>query len=63
MKIKILYYKQVVHVNGAFQMNENELVNAGAISGSEVRRKLAANEAIPEWLSFPDVIQALRDPQ
>ncbi len=31
------------------------------ISGTELRRRLAAREAIPEWYTFPEVADVLRD--
>jgi sulfate adenylyltransferase len=31
-----------------------------SISGTELRRRLSSGDAIPEWFSYPDVIQELR---
>lgn len=35
--------------------------NILSISGTEFRKKLSENEEIPEWFSFPEVIDALRN--
>lgn len=62
--IEVVPMKKVVYAEeeGAF-IPENEVTEnhtTRQLSGTEVRRRLAENEEIPEWFSFPEVVDILR---
>lgn len=62
--IKVLPFQEMVYVKERKQYCERSEIQAHetglAISGTELRRALHSNHAIPEWFSFPEIIDELR---
>ena len=62
--IEMVDFKQMVYVQERAQYEPRDEVEAGVtildISGTELRRRLAEGLEIPEWFSFPNVVQELR---
>ena len=62
--IEMVPFRLMVYVPGKQAYQPSDELAAGtetlSISGTELRRKLAAGEKIPEWFSYPDVIAELR---
>lgn len=62
--IEMVPFKEMVYVKDtktympADKVSDPEQI--ARISGTEFRRRLRADEAIPEWFSFPDVIDELK---
>merc|ERR1712050_180749 len=56
--VKVTHYENMVYVE------ESEAKKRGAkvvkLSGTEFRRRLRANEEIPEWFAFKSVVDILR---
>jgi len=63
--IKIVPFKMVAYVpeiNGYLPEDEvKEGMKVHNISGTELRRRLMTGEDIPDWFSFPEVVQILRE--
>lgn len=64
MGIEMVDFKHMVYVQERAQYEAADEVEEGAtvlnISGTELRRRLAEGLEIPEWFSFPTVVQELR---
>ncbi len=62
--IEMVDFKQMVYVQERAQYEPRDEVEEGAtildISGTELRRRLREGLEIPEWFSFPEVVQQLR---
>ncbi|SNX70939.1 adenylylsulfate kinase /sulfate adenylyltransferase [Cereibacter ovatus] len=62
--IEMVDFKQMVYVQEKAQYYPVDEVPEGStvldISGTELRRRLREGLEIPEWFSFPDVVQELR---
>ena len=62
--VEMVDFKQMVYVQERAQYEPRDEVEAGAtildISGTELRRRLAEGLEIPDWFSFPAVVQELR---
>ncbi|MEX1026531.1 MAG: bifunctional sulfate adenylyltransferase/adenylylsulfate kinase [Candidatus Paceibacterota bacterium] len=62
--IEVVPMKKVVYVEEKQAFLPEDEVTPGQsvkeLSGTEVRRRLATNEDIPEWFSFPEVVSILR---
>lgn len=62
--LELVPFKQMVYVQDRAQYEPADEVEEGAtvlsISGTELRRRLAEGLEIPEWFSFPAVVQELR---
>ena len=62
--IEMVDFKQMVYVQERAQYEPRDEVEEGVtildISGTELRRRLAEGLEIPEWFSFPNVVQELR---
>ena len=61
----ILPFKEMVYAaNRGVYVATDELRKEDdpqAISGTELRRRLVGGEAVPDWFSFPEVVNILRD--
>ncbi|WP_022950608.1 bifunctional sulfate adenylyltransferase/adenylylsulfate kinase [Leucothrix mucor] len=64
MGIEMIDFKHMVYVQERAQYEAADEVEEGTtvlnISGTELRRRLAEGLEIPEWFSFPTVVQELR---
>ena len=64
MGIEMVDFKQMVYVQERAQYEPRDEVEDGVtildISGTELRRRLAEGLEIPDWFSFPTVVQELR---
>ena len=64
MGIEMVDFKHMVYVQERSQYEVIDEVEAGAtvlnISGTELRRRLSEGLDIPEWFSFPTVVEELR---
>ncbi|MEM7438302.1 MAG: bifunctional sulfate adenylyltransferase/adenylylsulfate kinase [Pseudomonadota bacterium] len=64
MGIEMVDFKQMVYVQERAQYEPADEVEEGAtvlnISGTELRRRLAEGLEIPDWFSFPTVVEELR---
>lgn len=64
MGIEMVDFKHMVYVQERAQYEAADEVEEGAtvlnISGTELRRRLSEGLEIPEWFSFPTVVQELR---
>ncbi|MFS4436989.1 bifunctional sulfate adenylyltransferase/adenylylsulfate kinase [Paracoccaceae bacterium GXU_MW_L88] len=64
MGIEMVDFKMMVYVQDRAQYEPQDEVEEGAtvlsISGTELRRRLAEGLDIPEWFSFPEVVNELR---
>ncbi|MEZ5537468.1 MAG: bifunctional sulfate adenylyltransferase/adenylylsulfate kinase [Thiolinea sp.] len=64
MGIEMVDFKQMVYVQERAQYEPADEVEDGAtvlnISGTELRRRLNEGLEIPEWFSFPSVVEELR---
>ncbi|MGI1660758.1 bifunctional sulfate adenylyltransferase/adenylylsulfate kinase [Palleronia sp. KMU-117] len=62
--IEMVDFKQMVYVQERAQYEPRDEVTDGAtildISGTELRRRLREGLEIPEWFSFPEVVNELR---
>jgi sulfate adenylyltransferase len=62
--VEMVDFKQMVYVQEKAQYYPRDEVEAGAtildISGTELRRRLREGLEIPEWFSFPAVVEELR---
>ena len=62
--IEMVDFKQMVYVQERAQYEPRDEVEEGAtildISGTELRRRLREGLEIPEWFSFPEVVEQLR---
>jgi sulfate adenylyltransferase len=62
--VEMVASREMVYVADEKRYRPEDHVPAGAqvlrVSGSELRRRLATGEEIPEWFSFPDVVRELR---
>ncbi len=62
--IEMVDFKQMVYVQERAQYEPRDEVGEGAtildISGTELRRRLREGIEIPEWFSFPEVVEQLR---
>jgi len=62
--IKMVPFKEMVYVADLDRYMTREEVQPGvkvfSISGTELRQRLREGKEIPEWFSFPEVIEALR---
>ncbi|MEO0624334.1 MAG: bifunctional sulfate adenylyltransferase/adenylylsulfate kinase [Pseudomonadota bacterium] len=62
--IEMVPFKHMVYVQERAEYQPSDEVAEGAtvlnISGTELRRRLAEGLEIPEWFSFPEVVQELR---
>ena len=62
--IKIVPFKEMVHVEKLDQFMSIDEVPTGekymSISGTELRRRLTEGLDIPEWFSYPEVVQELK---
>ncbi|HRO13449.1 MAG TPA: bifunctional sulfate adenylyltransferase/adenylylsulfate kinase [Paracoccus sp. (in: a-proteobacteria)] len=62
--IEMVDFKQMVYVQERAQYEPADEVEPGAtvlnISGTELRRRLREGLEIPEWFSFPEVVEQLR---
>lgn len=62
--ITVVPFRQMVYVQEKAQYFPEDEVPAGAnvlnISGTELRRRLREGLAIPDWFSFPEVVEQLR---
>jgi len=62
--IKILKYSMVVYVEETSEYRTMEEVQQGTrvlnISGTELRKRLFRGQDIPEWFSYPSVVEILR---
>ncbi len=62
--IKILAYEEMVYVEEQgryfFRSEVPENANVLTLSGTELRRRLRRGEEIPEWFSYPEVVEALQ---
>ncbi len=62
--VEMVDFKQMVYVQERAQYEPRDEVEEGAtildISGTELRRRLREGLEIPEWFSFPEVVQQLR---
>ena len=62
--IEMVPFKHMVYVQERAQYEPADAVEAGAtvlnISGTELRRRLREGLEIPEWFSFPEVVEELR---
>lgn len=63
--IQILSFQEMVYVNERKQYCPSDELKpeetALAISGTELRNRLLHEQPIPDWFSFPEIIQELRD--
>ena len=66
MGIEMVDFKQMVYVQDraqyepADEIEDRDKVTVLDISGTELRRRLAEGLEIPEWFSFPQVVEELR---
>ena len=64
MGIEMIDFKHMVYVQERAQYEPADEVEEGAtvlnISGTELRRRLSEGLEIPEWFSFPQVVEELR---
>ena len=62
--VEMVDFKQMVYVQEKAQYEPRDEVEEGAtildISGTELRRRLQEGLEIPEWFSFPEVVEELR---
>ena len=62
--VEMVDFKQMVYVQDRAQYEPADEVEAGAtvlnISGTELRRRLREGLEIPDWFSFPEVVEQLR---
>lgn len=62
--VEMVDFKHMVYVQERAQYESADAVEEGAtvlnISGTELRRRLAAGLEIPDWFSFPAVVEELR---
>ncbi|MFV0410007.1 MAG: bifunctional sulfate adenylyltransferase/adenylylsulfate kinase, partial [Paracoccus sp. (in: a-proteobacteria)] len=62
--VEMVDFKQMVYVQERAQYEPADEIEDGAtvlnISGTELRRRLREGLEIPEWFSFPEVVQQLR---
>jgi sulfate adenylyltransferase len=61
--LKIIDFKLMVYVEGQGYFPEDKVPKGSTIrniSGTEFRKMLRSGEEIPEWFSFPEIIEELR---
>lgn len=62
--VEMIDFRQMVYVQERAQYEPRDQVEAGAtildISGTELRRRLREGLDIPDWFSFPEVVDELR---
>jgi sulfate adenylyltransferase len=62
--VQMVPSREVVYVANQSRYIPEDLVPDGAavlrVSGSELRRRLATGEEIPDWFSYPEVVRELR---
>jgi sulfate adenylyltransferase len=62
--ISMVPFREMLYVAKEDRYYPEDQLPAGAVvsnvSGTELRRRLATGEAIPEWFSYPEIIQHLR---
>ena len=66
MGIEMVDFKQLVYVQERAQyevmdeIDDTETVTILSLSGTELRRRLTEGLPVPEWFSFPEVVEQLR---
>jgi sulfate adenylyltransferase len=62
--VRMVPFKQMVYVDGLDRYEPVDAIPEGAstrsISGTELRRRLADGEEIPDWFTYPEVADELR---
>jgi len=64
INIKMVPFKMMVYVQDIDEYMEIDKVPKGykalSVSGTELRHRLETNHEIPEWFSYPDIVEELR---